>query len=83
MAHVVFFASIREALGREKIEISICEDVKVSKIIDALTQEGGQNWRSILTGENVRIAVNQELVTGDVMVSNADEIAFFPPVTGG
>ena len=83
MARVIFFASIREALGRADIELSIYEDTKISKLIDILTQEGGQDWRSVLTEENVRIAVNQEIVTGDVMVNNSDEIAFFPPVTGG
>ena len=83
MARVIFFASIREALGRADIELSIYEDMKISKLIDILTQEGCQDWRPVLTEENVRIAVNHEIVTGDVMVSNSDEIAFFPPVTGG
>ena len=83
MAHIVFFASIRESLGKTEIEISICEDMKVSKLIDTIAEEGGQNWRSVLTAENVKIAVNQEIVTGDVAVRNSDEIAFFPPVTGG
>jgi len=36
-----------------------------------------------LTAENVRVAVNQEMVNGDLQVRNGDEIAFFPPVTGG
>ena len=83
MARVIFFASIREALGRADIELSIYEDTKISNLIDILTQEGGQDWRPVLTEENVRIAVNHEIVTADVMVSNSDEIAFFPPVTGG
>ena len=83
MAHIVFFASIREKVGMEEMEITIVREMKLSQLISTLIQEGGQAWRPILTSENVKIAINQELVSGDVMVSNSDEVAFFPPVTGG
>ncbi|MGB1686261.1 MAG: MoaD/ThiS family protein [Pseudomonadales bacterium] len=48
-----------------------------------LAVEKGENWREALTAENVRVAVNQELVKGNPRVKPGDEIAFFPPVTGG
>ena len=83
MAHVVFFASIREELGIKELNMDISDNIRLSQVIDTLSREGAENWRSALTAENVRIAVNQELVTGDVRVNNGDEIAFFPPVTGG
>ena len=83
MAYVVFFASIREELGVDELNIDIPDDVKLSKFVDTLSREGDDNWKSVLMAENVRIAVNQELVNGDVRVNNCDEIAFFPPVTGG
>jgi len=83
MAHVVFFASIREELGINELNIDISDDMKLSQVVDTLSREGAGNWKSILMAENVRIAVNHELVNDDVQVNNGDEIAFFPPVTGG
>jgi len=83
MAHVVFFASIREELGINELNIDISDDMKLSQVVDTLSREGAGNWKSVLLAENVRIAVNHELVNDDVRVNNSDEIAFFPPVTGG
>ena len=83
MAHVVFFASIREELGINELNIDISDDMKLSQVVDTLSREGAGNWKSVLLAENVRIAVNHELVNDDVRVINSDEIAFFPPVTGG
>ena len=83
MARIVFFASIREELGSEQLDMDITDGIRLSQVIETLTQDRGGTWRSVLTAENVRIAVNREMVNGDLQVSNDDEIAFFPPVTGG
>ena len=83
MARIVFFASIREELGIEQLDMDITDGIRLSQVIETLTQDRGGIWRSVLTAENVRFAVNQEMVNGDLQVSNGDEIAFFPPVTGG
>ena len=83
MAHVVFFASIREELGINELNIDISDDMKLSQVVDTLSREGAGNWKSVLLAENVRIAVSHELVNDDVRVNTSDEIAFFPPVTGG
>ena len=83
MARIVFFASIREELSSEHLDIGITDGMRLSQVIETLIRDRRGTWRSVLTAENVRIAVNQELVNGDVQVNNGDEIAFFPPVTGG
>ena len=83
MAEVIFFASIRESLGCDRLSLEIPENTKVSTLVEMLTEVNGEAWREALTAENVRIAVNQELISGDETLSGADEIAFFPPVTGG
>ncbi len=43
----------------------------------------GGVWESLGEGRNVRAAINQEMVGPEVTVADRDEIAFFPPVTGG
>ena len=83
MARIVFFSSIREELGSEQLDMDITDGIRLSQVIETLAQGRGGTWRSVLMAENVRIAVNQEMVNVDLQVSNGDEIAFFPPVTGG
>ena len=58
-------------------------DLMPADLIGTLAESHGEHWRACLTAENIRVAVNQELVTGDVPVAAQDEVAFFPPVTGG
>lgn len=83
VAELVFFASIREALGCDRLSIDIKDGMLLSELIAVLAVDKGENWREALVAENVRVAVNQELVKGNPRVNAGDEIAFFPPVTGG
>ncbi len=79
---IIFFASIRETLGCHILDCT--ESVpNISGLIAHLVAKGGDKWHEALTAENVRVAVNQELVNGDVGICDGDEVAFFPPVTGG
>ena len=83
MAELIFFASLREDLGCDKLILELPDDTTVATLISLLGNTRGESWRQALSAENIRVAVNQELIPGSVPVSNDDEIAFFPPVTGG
>ncbi len=83
MAELVFFASIREDLGCDRVDIDIPDGATLSELVAMVADSNGEPWHQTLTAENVRIAVNQELVTGNPQLDNQDEVAFFPPVTGG
>jgi molybdopterin synthase sulfur carrier subunit len=79
---VLYFASLRENLGLA--DESINEAVlNVSELLDLLA-ERGQLWDEQLR-QNMRlqIAVNQSLAKRNTSLSANDEVAFFPPVTGG
>ena len=52
-------------------------------LLDALMIRGGEGWRDVLTQPNLICAVNQSVVHDTTRLSNDDEVAFFPPVTGG
>lgn len=81
---VVFFASIRETLGVGDVLLDeTLADARLATLIDCLAARYGESARQALTAENVRVAVNQELVNGDVQLASGDEVAFFPPVSGG
>ncbi|MFA9440169.1 molybdopterin converting factor subunit 1 [Uliginosibacterium sp. sgz301328] len=78
---VLFFASLREALGVERERIALEAGATVDSL-RALLIARGEQWQPLSRG-SVRAAVNQSLVTGANMLADGDEVAFFPPVTGG
>jgi molybdopterin synthase sulfur carrier subunit len=84
MIRIRYFASLRERLGTgaEDIESS-GRPTTVAAITARLRGRGGV-WSEAL-GEDVTIlaAVNQEMAQPDTRVADGDEVAFFPPVTGG
>jgi molybdopterin synthase sulfur carrier subunit len=80
---IVFFASLREALGVDSVDLQIYGSSSVSALISQLANQQSPEWLGILTAENIRIAVNQDMINEDVGIIDGDEVAFFPPVTGG
>lgn len=73
---VLYFASLKELFGRSEQLIS---DKEISTVADI--------WQQVTEGmevsQQVLIAVNQEYATLETDVKGGDEVAFFPPVTGG
>ena len=80
---VVFFASLREKLGVNSVDLHISDPSSVSSLISQLADQHSAEWLAILTAVNIRIAVNQNIISEDISVIDGDEVAFFPPVTGG
>jgi molybdopterin synthase sulfur carrier subunit len=74
--HVKYFASLREAIGRSQDEIPFAESITVIEVWDQATQ-------NMQRPDRLLVAVNQEYADFNSVVSDGDEIAFFPPVTGG
>ncbi len=81
--HVRFFASLREAVAAERLEVVIERPVTVSGLLEALGERLSESALAALTAESIRVAVNQELMSGAVEIRPGDEVAFLPPVTGG
>ncbi|MBX6318270.1 molybdopterin converting factor subunit 1 [Pigmentiphaga sp.] len=81
---VLFFASLREALGREKEAVELPDGVRtVGELRKWLAERGGA-WATALAPERaVRAARNHAMVPAGEPLQPGDEIAFFPPVTGG
>jgi len=85
---VLFFASLREQLKCGSEEIDLPAGASTLGALRALLADRGGNWQSALAESRpVRVAVNQDMVprgaANDVAIEPGDEIAFFPPVTGG
>lgn len=81
---VRYFARLREVFGREREEVELPGTVQDVAGLTAWLRSRGEAWeRELAPGKPVRIAVNQDMAAVDTPVVNGDEVAFFPPVTGG
>ena len=81
---VLYFASLREQLGCGAEEIELPAGVDTLGALQAHLVARGGAWQDALGGGRlVRMAVNQEMKPAASAVRGGDEVAFFPPVTGG
>jgi molybdopterin synthase sulfur carrier subunit len=80
MQTVLFFAHIREQLGESQVRCASVDSI--DELINVLAVRGA-HWAETLRAPNVIIAVNQMVVTSAQPLRDGDEIAFYPPVTGG
>ncbi|WP_342118685.1 molybdopterin converting factor subunit 1 [Pseudoduganella sp. OTU4001] len=78
-----YFASVREALGGGET-VSLPAGVATVGAVRAWLIARGEPWASALSeGRALRMACNQRMCEAEAPVSAGDEVAFFPPVTGG
>ena len=73
---VKFFARMRDEAGLSSGEVAFVEGITLADI-----------WTQMTSGvdypESVMVAVNMEYISGEPELKDGDELAFFPPVTGG
>jgi sulfur-carrier protein len=81
---LLYFASVRQKIGVGEEEFSASAGVDtVSELIDALRKRGGNYAEAFRDTSRLLCAVNQEHAGFATHIGPDDEIAFFPPVTGG
>jgi molybdopterin synthase sulfur carrier subunit len=81
---VLYFAGLREQLGKPGEELDVSLAVTTVAGLRTLLMSRGGAWQSALAqGKALRVAVNQEIAQPATPVKPGDEVAFFPPVTGG
>lgn len=80
---VLYFAGLREALGQSSEQLALPAGVgNVGQLHAHLVARGGA-WEALGKTKNLRAAVNQKMAAMDASIRDGDEVAFFPPVTGG
>ena len=84
MLRVLFFAGVKERLDCASRDVEWRESVaSLDRLQAQLCAEGGPLWHEVLDQTNMIRAVNQAVVIGNCVLRDGDEVAFFPPVTGG
>ncbi len=83
MIRVLFFARLREQLDCSRLELSAAEPTLTVQGLRRQLMGRGDAWRVALANENLICAVNQQVVVADQDIADGDEVAFYPPVTGG
>lgn len=79
---VLFFARIREAVGTAE-ETLTGDNLNTAEDVLNVLINRGEPWASALSAPQLLVAVNQEMTAITSIVTDGDEVAFFPPVTGG
>ncbi len=84
MLTLMYFARLREALGVSSEQVDLPADVRdVAGLTVWLRKRGGAWEAELAAGRAFRIAVNQDMADGATELKDGDEVAIFPPVTGG
>lgn len=81
---LVYFARVREALGRDTEDIDLPAEVQtVAEALDWLASQSPNHAEAFADRSKLRFALDQQMVKADAAISGASEFAIFPPVTGG
>ncbi|NTJ41767.1 molybdopterin converting factor subunit 1 [Agrobacterium larrymoorei] len=84
MAHLVYFAWVREKIGKSEEDIDLPADVTTPRQLVTYLKTLGEEYEAAFEFPDViRVAVNQEHVEHEESIVGAREIGIFPPMTGG
>lgn len=87
MITVLFFAGLRDQLGTDRLlldplEINSTGQLNTTDLVRYICQKT-PSWQTIFESQKIFTAVNQEITHDVIAIKDNDEVAFFPPVTGG
>ncbi len=81
---ILYFAWLRQRIGTGEEEVTVPAGVTdVAGLIDWLKTRGDDFAEALQDVGAIRIAINQEFATLESKIEPDDEVAFFPPMTGG
>lgn len=81
---LLYFARLREVLGlaRETLVLDTAQPT-LADLLATLRSRGGVWSEELAQGRNFRMAINQDIAGPEATLRDQDEVAIFPPVTGG
>lgn len=83
MLNIHYFASVRESLGQTGETLELPQGVQTAGDLADYLAQRGDAWALLTDQRQVLIAVNQSVADRNSPLSGQEEVAFFPPMTGG
>ncbi|MBL8310754.1 MAG: molybdopterin converting factor subunit 1 [Burkholderiales bacterium] len=80
---LVYLARLRERFGAARETLPLAGETTVAGLLETLRARGGEFAVELAAGRAFRVAVNQEVAGPEQRIVAGDEVAIFPPVTGG
>ena len=81
---ILYFSWLREKIGIDSEEIKISEKISdVNELVEYLKNSSEKHLIAFQNTKLIKVSVNKEFANFDTKIQDQDEIAFFPPVTGG
>ncbi len=83
MINVLFFAQVRELLGTSSLQVEYSPELTSTEALRAKLATSDDKWAKVMASDKLLVAVNQTISNWQTEIQDGDEVAFFPPVTGG
>jgi molybdopterin synthase sulfur carrier subunit len=83
MLKLCYFASVREQVGTTEENLVLPDQIATVGALGKLLATRGQEWEILADEKSVLIAVDQQVCSREHILQGNEEIAFFPPMTGG
>lgn len=83
MVRIVYFARVREAVGVDGEQVDVEAGTSIAELIDRLAKQSERHAAVFLDRNKLRFALDQKIMRSDALLDGANELAIFPPVTGG
>lgn len=83
MLNILYFARLREDIGADHEDLALPAGITTTAELRDLLMARGEQWQKALSTEGLLVAVNQGVSDWNSKLSGDEEVAFFPPVTGG
>ena len=81
---IIYFSWLKETLGTSEENVRPPASIKnIDNLIKWLSAKSIKHRKVFLKSKNIRCAINRQIVNKSCKIKNKDEIAFFPPFTGG
>lgn len=80
---LLYFAWVREQIGKASEELTLEAPATLAALMDRLATLGEGHALALSQRDRLRAAINKDFATPDSLVQPGDEVAIFPPVTGG
>ncbi len=80
---IIYFANVKEIIGKDFETLKIDKPIKISEVVKILTNKTKKHHTAFTKISNINCSLNHKFSDFEQIVFDDDELAFFPPVTGG